>query len=431
MALRQEGYRPRLVDSVLERRLKAFGAVEVKGTKFCGKTWTSLAHGASIIHLDDPAMRHMVELDSSLALEGELPHIIDEWQDVPAVWDATRRWIDETGNRRGQFILTGSSSARKDTVSHSGAGRIASLLMRPMSLLESGASTGRVSLGALFEGECATRALETDVRQIARLVCRGGWPASLDLEEEAAGDLPAQYLNALFEVSALKEGLSSLVARKLALSLARNAGKSVTYKTLFADTFEDEGSAVVSPAVYQQRTEPYVSFFREQYFIENLPGWDAPIKSRSRVRHKPKRTFVDPSLPAALLSMTPQRLLAETQVFGTLFEELCLRDVRVYASTMVQPLEPSVCYYSDADGLEVDIIIELSDGRWGAFEVKLSDEKAPEAERSLLRLRDKVRANPAARNPDPSFLAVLVGKASFCRRMPSGVFVIPITELGN
>lgn len=164
--------------------------------------------------------------------------------------------------------------------------------------------------------------------------------------------------------------------------------------------------------------------------MEEQRGWDAPVKAKSRVRSKPKRTFVDPSLPASLLSMTPERLLRETQVFGTLFEELCLRDVRVYCSALGTIPDAEVRYYGDADGLEVDIIVELPDGRWGAFEVRLSEEKVPAAERNLLRLRDKIARNPAARNANPSFLAVLVGKASFCRRTPNGVFVVPITELG-
>lgn len=186
----------------------------------------------------------------------------------------------------------------------------------------------------------------------------------------------------------------------------------------------------VDPSYYQHSLAPYLTFFKDQYFVEEQCGWDAPVKAKSRVRSKPKRTFVDPSLPASLLSMTPERLLRETQVFGTLFEELCLRDVRVYCSALGTIPDAEVRYYGDADGLEVDIIVELPDGRWGAFEVKLSEEKVPAAERNLLRLRDKIARNPAARNANPSFLAVLVGKASFCRRTPNGVFVVPITELG-
>lgn len=429
MSLKPEGYKPRLVDELLDRRLKGFGAVEVAGTKFCGKTWTSMAHGSSIVHLDEDAVRQMVSLDAALALEGTHPHIIDEWQDVPKIWDAVRRKVDETGNRHGQFILTGSSTVDKSSVSHSGAGRIAKMRMRPMSLFESGDSDGAVSLQALFEGEFEARQVETDVRRLAQLICRGGWPSGLNDDATLIGDLPAQYLDALFAASAPRCGLDEHTARRVAVSLARNTGKTLTYKTLHADVFESESSANVNDSIFFQKLEPYVGFFKDQYFIEDQRGWDAPIKSRSRVRSKPKRTFADPSLPASLLGMSPDRLLRETQLFGNLFEELCLRDVRVYASALCQVPEPSVYYYADADGLEVDIVIELADGRWGAMEVKLSEEKVPEAEKNLLRLRDKVALNPAAQNKEPSFMAVLVGKATFCRRTPAGVYVVPITSL--
>lgn len=430
MSIKPRKYKPRLLDVNLDRRLSAFGAVEVAGTKFCGKTWTSMAHANSVTHVDDDAVRQMVEMDSSLALQGEPVHVIDEWQDVPKIWDAVRRQVDASGNEPGQFILTGSSTVDKSKVSHSGAGRIAKLHMRPMSLYESGDSDGSVSLAGLFEGEFKTQKVETSAKALSQLICRGGWPASIAEKTGVTGDLPAQYLTALFEVSANRAGIDGRLARRLGVSLARNIGKSVTYKTLFRDVFSVDEDEKVNSSVCQQKLEPYVTFLKDQYVIEDLNGWDAPIKSRSRVRSKPKRSFVDPSLPASLLGMTPERLLMEMQVFGTLFEELCLRDVRVYASAMQQIPEPTVCYYGDADGLEVDIVVELADGRWGAFEVKLSDEKALEAEKSLLRLKNKVAANKAAMNAEPSFLAVLAGKAEFARVLPSGVYVIPITSFG-
>lgn len=430
MSLEPTGYRPRLLDRVLERKLKAFGAIEVTGTKFCGKTWTSLAHGESIAHIDDAPIRRMAELDASLVLEGARPHVVDEWQDVPGIWDAVRRRVDEEGNARGQFILTGSSTTDMRLVSHSGAGRIARLHMRPMSLLESGLSDGSVSLAGLFEGTFERHQVEADVRQLARAICQGGWPASLGMEQDLVGEVPSQYLDALFEVSATRRGLDPSLARRVAISLARNTGHAPTYRTLYADACEGEEAAGVDPSVFRQAIEPYVAFFREQHFVEDLLGWDAPVKSRSRVRTKPRRSFVDPSLPAALLGMTPSRLLLETQLFGSLFEELCLRDLRVYASALGLTPEPQVRYYSDADGLEADAVIELPDGRWAAFEVKLSEEKVPEAEKGLLRLRNKVAANPAARNPEPAFLAVIVGKASYAWRTPKGVYVVPVTTLG-
>jgi predicted AAA+ superfamily ATPase len=429
MSLKPPGYRKRLLDATLERRLRGFGAIEVTGPKFCGKTWSSLAQGKSIIHIDEDAVRQMVELDAALALEGDRPHVIDEWQDVPKIWDAVRRRVDAEGNAKGQFILTGSSTVNVEKLSHSGAGRIARVHMRPMSLFESGHSDGSISLMGLFEGEFRPQQVLTDVRGLAKLICDGGWPASLDLDPDVAGDLPAQYLDALFGISAPKKGLDPSMSRRVALSLARNTGKALTYKTLFADVSEGDVPTTADEGMFRKSLEPYISFFKEQYFVEDQAGWDAPIKSRSRVRTKPKRSFADPSLSASLLGVTPERLLLNMQVFGNLFEELCLRDLRVYASAMQTMPEPSVCYYSDADGLEVDAVIELPDGRWGGIEVKLSEEKVPQAEKNLLRLRAKVAANPAAHNRQPSFMAVLVGKATFARTTPEGIHVLPITSL--
>ena len=430
MSLKPNGYRNRLLDSILDRRLDVFGAVEVAGPKYCGKTWMSMSRAQSICHLDDERIRQMAELDVTLALEGEKPHVIDEWQDVPQTWDAVRRAVDESGNLPGQFLLTGSSSADKARVSHSGAGRIARLHLRPMSLLESGESTGAISLRGLFESDFAPKAASTDARALARMICRGGWPAAIEQPDTFIGDLPAQYLAATFDTSAVQRGLNKQTARRLSVSLARNLGRSVSYRTMYADIHE-ESLSQGKKINYQRELAPYIEFLEDQYFIENQFGWNAPIKSRSRIRSKSKRTFADPSLPASLLGMTPERLLQEMQVFGTLFEELCVRDVRIYASALGMIPDPLVCYYSDVDGLEIDIIVELPDGRWGAFEVKLSEEKVPEAERNLLRLQDKIALNPAAQNRPPSFLAVLVGKASFCRKTANGVYVIPITELGT
>jgi len=429
MSLKPIGYKARLIDSILERKLKGFGAIEVAGTKFCGKTWSSLAQAESIINIDDDAVKQIVELDVALALEGSRPHVIDEWQDVPKIWDAVRRKVDEEANLKGQFILTGSSTVNMDKVSHSGAGRIARVHMRPMSLFESGNSDGTVSLSGLFKGQFTPGQTNTDVRQLAAYICRGGWPASLDVDLDIAGDLPAQYLDAMFNVSARKKGLDPHMARRVAMSLARNIGKTPTYKTLFADVSEGDVPDSADDSKWRKELEPYISFFKEQYFIEDQAGWDAPIKSRSRVRTKPRRSFADPSLPASLLGLAPERLLFDMQVFGNLFEELCLRDLRIYSSVMQITPEPMIHYYSDADNLDVDAIIELADGRWGAIEIKLSEEKVPQAENSLCRLRDKVSANPAAHNRQPSFMAVLVGKASFTRVTPSGVYVIPLTSL--
>jgi predicted AAA+ superfamily ATPase len=388
-----------------------------------------MAHGQSIVHVDEDAVQQMVLLDASLALSGDQPHIIDEWQDIPkyGMWPE-EKWMSLAISAVSLYS-PGSSIVDKSKVSHSGTGRIARTHMRPMSLFESGHSDGNISLNGLFEGTFKTQQVSTDVRELTRLICLGGWPTELDSNEKLLGDLPAEYLEALFSASASKRNLAQNVARKAAVSLARNTGKTLTYKAFYADLFETDPSASMDQSLFRQALDPYLRFFKDQYFIEDQNGWDAPIKSRSRVRAKPKRTFADPSLPAALLNQSPDHLLHEVQLLRNLFEELCLRDVRVYASAMQQLPEPFIYYYADADGLEIDIVIELLDGRWGAFEIKLNEEKVPEAQKGLLRPRNKVAANPAAKSREPSFLAVLVGKATFCRQTPEGIYVIPITTL--
>lgn len=434
-----EAYQPRLVDSQLKQYLRTFGAVEIVGCRWCGKTWTAIAHGNSVIRLDDPQIRSLIEADNNLAFEGERPHVIDEWQVVPSLWDATRRKVDDAGSQKGLFILTGSSTPHKNEVMHSGAGRIARIRMRPMSLAETSASDKSVSLAGLFEGEFNKGPVQTDLKYLAHLICRGGWPGALHLEhEDDTGLLPLQYLDSLLSNDIRRKGLNENTMQRLLSSLARTIGSAATVQTLGNDIIDgdvdvengsknnlSETNGVLSRSI----TAKYLEFLQEQFLIEDLVGWDAPVKSRSRVRSKPKRTFVDPSLPAVLLGFNASRLMMEMQVFGQLFEELCLRDLRVYTSTMEGIWSNPVRYYRDSDGLEVDAIIELVDGRWAAFEIKLSQNKVDDGVKNLLRLRDKVRANPAAHNQEPAFLAVIVGKADFKYQTPEGVYVVPITSL--
>jgi len=429
VTLQPEGYIPRIADTRIEKLLKVFGAVEIVGSRWCGKTWAAMAHGSSITHIDDLKTKELAAADPELALEGERPHIVDEWQEVPRIWDAARRAIDEAGGKRGIFILTGSSASAKESVTHSGAGRIARLHMRPMSLSESGESSCSVSLSALFDGKFQPSQVKTDLRGIAHFICRGGWPAALSMEEDASAELAIQYIDTLLTVSAPKVGKDEFFSRRLIQSLARNLGGAVTYGTLAADIVEGDLDTAGGDAKYlRSKIESYLSFLKEQFIVEDLVGWDAPIKSRSRVRTKPKRYFVDPSISASLLGMNEERILSEMQVFGLLFEELCIRDLKVYASAMALALPEPVRYYRDSDGLEVDAIIELRDGRWGAIEIKLSEDKVDEGITNLLRLKKKLSSNPKAYVKEPAFLAVIVGKTDFCRRSPEGVYVFPATS---
>lgn len=421
-------YVPRLVDSVVDLHLQAFGAVEIAGTMWSGKTWTAMAHGTSLVSLDVRQARELADIDPSAVLAGDSPRVVDEWQEVPAVWDAVRRRVDEAGGRRGLFILTGSSRPMRGGTHHTGSGRISRITMRPMTLAESGASTGVVSLAGLFEGKLPEGPCETSLDELARLCCRGGWPGALALDDEAARIVPAQYLDALLARGGDGAPSNERELRAVLRSLARNVGSSATLKTLARDMGGEE--AAEPGDALTRRVRAMLDYLLSRYVIYELHGWDAPIKSPRRLRIRPRHVFADPSLPVALLGASPASLMGNLQLFGQVFEELCLRDLAVYASVMPQASPDSLRYYRDSDGLEVDAVIELSDGRWGAVEVKLGANKVAEAERNLLRLRDKVARNAAAHNPEPSFLLVLVGKSDFVYRLPSGVFVAPVTALG-
>ena len=429
MKLRNKDYRDRLLDSRIEKLLKAFGAVEIVGSMWCGKTWTAEAHGNSKISLATKNIRDLVAADNSLAFDGDHPHVIDEWQEVPSLWDETRMKVDSAGGDRGLYILTGSSTPVKDEVIHSGTGRIARVRLRTMSLFETGNSDGRVSLSGLFEGAFEQFKVSTGLRDIATCIVRGGWPGILALDEDSALLTPPQYLDTFISSTSERAGFDEHRIRRLLVSLARNLGQAVTYNTLASDMVEgniDDKRELIN----RQQIESILSHLKSHFLIEDLSGWDAPVRSKSRVRLKPKRCFVDPSLPAVLLGVNENRLMEDAQVFGRLFEELCLRDLRILVSTMDLALPDSVKYYCDSDNLEVDAIIELRDGRWAAIEIKLGDNKVDDAVSNLMRLKKKIAANPLSQNKEPSFLAVLVGKADFCRKTPEGVYVIPVLNLG-
>lgn len=425
--LTPDGYRPRLVEARLDALMAAFGCVEITGAKWCGKTWTALSRCASVTRLDAGPEREAAELDPSLALVGEAPHLVDEWQEVPEVWDAARRRVDEAAGARGLLVLTGSTglgAERRRRVRHSGAGRIARLTMRPMSLAETGDSSAAVSLASLFEtGTLEPARRETGLAEVARWCCRGGWPANLGVPDEAALETPAQYVESALDVNVIEEGRSPETARALMLALALNAGQAATYRTLSRDMSYGESSGASDETV-----AAYLDLLERLHLTESLPGWEPPLRAKARVRVKPKRYFVDPSLAAALLGAAPGGLLSDTQTLGLLFENLVVRDLRVYLSTL-PGLGNRLSYYRDDKGLEVDLVAE-SGGRWAGIEVKLSDTKADEAAESLLRLRAKVLSNPSARAPEPAFLAVVVGRGSLAYRRPDGVLVVPAAALG-
>lgn len=418
-----EGYRPRLLDHVIEKQLGYFGALEICGTRWSGKSWTAAAFSNSVTRVDEQA--DLYNTDPGLALMGDQPHAIDEWQDAPGIWNRVRHEIDDSANRAGQYILTGSSTPPDVHGRHSGAGRIARLRMRTMTLHERGSSTGTVRLSRLFDGDFTSRPSYLKLADYAKAICIGGWPALLDADEDQAREMVSQYLASLFDISMKGSGRDPRTARRIAASLARNVGTSAGLKVLAQDA-ADDGSSPLS----EETVRGYLADFSRNYFIDELPGWDAPIRSKSRLRVKPKRYLDDPSMAAVLLHADSERLLQDGQLLGILFESLCIHDLSVYASMLPGAASVPLRYYADSDGLEVDAIIELADGRWAAIEVKLSEAKVGEAAKSLLRLREKIRRNPAAKNSDPSFMAVIVANAGFAWQRPDdGIYVMPLGVL--
>ncbi|OUP11021.1 DUF4143 domain-containing protein [Collinsella sp. An2] len=425
-----EGYLPRVVDEQVERYLEIFGAVEIAGTKWCGKTWTAREHGASVSYVDDDL--DLARADPSLMTLGDRPHVIDEWQLVPRIWDVVRRSVDRERGLRGGWILTGSSTpflrTNKDgeAPSHSGAGRIGRVRMHPMSLFESGDSTGGVSLARLFEGDFEPCLAPDDTRELIDLCCRGGWPEAVGSEVSNAQTLAREYLRLFFTESVPKAGKDADVAARLVASLARNLGQAATYTTIVRDMYgEEDGTSVIA----QGTVASYLSLLKASYLIEEYPGWVPPTRSRKRLAVKPKRYLADPSLAAAQLGMAPDALLRDWQTFGLLFESLCMRDLTVYARALPNVGFEPVRYYRDDAGLEADAIIELADGRWAAFEFKVSEDKVADAASSLLRLKRKLCENQRARVREPEFLAVVTGISKYARRTSEGVYVIPIRAL--
>lgn len=395
----------------------------IKGPKWCGKTTTAERMSSSAIFLQDPDNRdYYMELGRrkpSALLQGEYPRLIDEWQDIPKIWDAVRFDVDRNGSH-GRYILTGSSTPKEvdedEEIKHTGTGRIASVTMHTMSLFESGESTGEVSLSALFNGETDNDAHSSlSIDDVAYLLCRGGWPGTLDLERRYALRASRDYYQSVINSDISKVDdvkRNPYVADAIMRSYARNSCVPAELTTILRDV----GSIATRPTVNN-----YIDALRRIFVIEDIPSWRPSLMSKARLRATPKRCLSDPSIAVAAMGAGPGALLSDMPAFGSLFESLCVRDVRVYAD----PLEGRVMHYHDTSDLEVDIIIELPDGRWCAMEVKLGRDE-DEGARNLLRLKNKTVLNSGI---EPSFMAVITSGGFFHVRS-DGIMVIPIGCLG-
>ena len=413
-------YRPRIVDSELEVLLGALGAVVLEGPKGCGKTETARRVAASEVRLDvDANARQAAEADPSLLLGGAVPRLIDEWQVVPDVWNHVRRAVDDRGSP-GQFLLTGSAVPRDDATRHTGAGRFARLRMRPMSLFESGHSTGEVSLAALLRGE-APRAPDPGltVVDIVERIAVGGWPAIQSLPVEAALRAMRAYVGEVARTDIRRvDGVAHNPERveHLLGAVARNVSTDASMTTMASDVGTD------AEELSRTSAHDYHDALTRLMVIEDQPAWGPHLRSRSRVRTGPTRHIVDPAVALAAMRAAPDRLLGDIEYCGFLFQSLVVRDLRVYG----QPLEAQVYHYRDNTDLEVDAIVETADGMWGAFEVKLGGGAVDAAARSLTRFADRVDTR---RSGSPGVLAVVTG-TGYAYRRDDGIAVVPIGVLG-
>lgn len=420
----REKYLPRLVDTQVANKLESFGAICIEGAKWCGKTWTSRYHSKSAIYLGDPSgnfqNRELTKLAPNIALEGETPRLIDEWQEVPSVWDTVRHEVDKRG-KKGQFILTGSSTPAQKGVLHSGAGRIATIRMRPMSLFESKDSSGQVSLQSLFDGTFENKATPgVDLQTLIELTVRGGWPGSLGLIYEQYRLIPKEYMSSIINHDIYRlEGINrnSKKMHLLLRSLARNESTTASISTLRKDIIEYEHNDLDNDTI-----STYLTIFERLFLIDNQKAFSTNIRSSTRVRQSNKRHFVDPSLAIAVLGASCDDLLNDLKTFGFMFEALCERDLRLYAES----LGGELYHYQDYKNREIDAIVQLDDGRWGAFEIKLGADAVDDAAKSLIKIRDALEAE-GAKTPD--VLAVLCGLSNFAYRREDGVYVVPITAL--
>ena len=414
-------YRPRLIDATIEKYLSIFGAVCIEGPKWCGKTWTSSFHSNSQVFLGDPTgnfrNRRLAEMDINLILKGEHPRLLDEWQEVPAIWDGVRFWVDKT-NEKGQYILTGSSTPKHKGILHSGAGRIATLRMQPMSLSESGNSTGIVSLKKLFTGQLESQMTDDiELESIIELVVRGGWPGNLNLSTKKAMLLPRKYIDAIIndDIWRLDGAIRNKEKMHLLLrALARNESTTASLEVLKKDITASDGEEIDANTV-----RSYLDVFNRLFLLANQPPFKVGARSKSRIRKAEKRHFVDPSLACALLEITPDDLLEDLETLGFMFEALCERDLRIYA----EAIGGKLCHYQDYQGREIDAVVELPGGKWGAFEIKLGANQIETAAEKLLKIEEQFIDNK------PSFLCIICGMSNAAYRREDGVFVVPITSL--
>lgn len=426
-------YLNRVSDERLKERLDAFGAVLIEGPKWCGKTTTAEQICKSVIRLHDTDMQENYLLTAStkpsLLLLGDTPRLIDEWQDFPVLWDAVRTMVDKR-QQPGQFVLTGSNTVDKSKVKHTGNGRISRMKMLPMSLWESCESNGKISLRELFDNKDVDIDGITSDMQIEDIIyaaCRGGWPATANMKTDKAKLLVARnYVDTLCREDISKvDGVQKdeRIARLILRSYARNISTLAKNTSLLADVVSS-GEVTVGMSTF----EDYVTVIKRLFVIDNIDAWCPAIRSKTAIRSGVKRAFVDPSIAVASLGLTPQALMTQLKTFGFIFEQMCVRDLRVYT----QDFDNHISYYRDRYGLESDLVLHLADGRYALIECKLGSREIDDGAKHLLEITRLIREHNEAEKQgiirEPDLLIVLTGGHMAYTRM-DGVKVIPLACL--
>ena len=421
MTLKKEGYKERLIDKKIEECLKIFGAVSIVGPKYCGKTWTSLAHSKSVkyINSNDKKLYTLAQMDVNQILDGEYPILIDEWQLIPSIWDCVRRKCDED-KIKGKFILTGSATEKENTIDHSGAGRICKLDMGTMSLFESGESDGYISLNDLFKNIEIKGHLtkELSLEDIANLIMRGGWPDNIENTPKESQLIVKSYIKDILdkdinEIDGVRRDRNKM--EMLLKSLARNESTLASNETLIKDVIENEYDSINKETVGE-----YLNVLDKLHLIQNQQAFNPNVRSRENVGKTAKRHFTDPSIVCGLLNLNYDKMINDLNMFGFLFESLVERDLRIYSSYNNGELRH---FRNNVSGLEVDSIVINEEGEYGAIEIKLGSNQIEEAKTNLLKFYEKV-------DKKPKFMCIICGLWNNVMKDPeTGIYIIPINAL--
>lgn len=417
-------YLPRVVDSEIDELMEIMGAVLIEGCKWCGKSTTGSCHAKSIIEFQNPDKKQEYDeiknTKPSLFLKGEKPRMFDEWQMYPVVWDSIRTDVDHS-RLKGQYILTGSAKPSEGEIMHTGTGRISRVLMRPMSLFESGESTGEVSFNDILEGKDISGVSNLSLEDIASIIIRGGWPASIEVKSDAKYRFAQEYVKSLIHEEVKKVDnveRNPEKMRNVLRSLARNISTPVSNTTLENDVKNSFDDDISRPTLAD-----YLNTLEKLFVIEDVNVTNLNFRSKYAIRTRPKKYFVDPSIATAILEMKPNDLIKDLNTFGFMFESLCIRDLKIYT----QHYGGDITFYRDEKDFEIDAILRTSSGKWGAIEIKLGAGYIDLAANNLLKFKNRVDIKKCG---EPSFLMVLTG-ANYSYKRDDGVYVVSIGTLKN